>query len=113
MEKHDSGAILDTAMLAGRILGAFVQECNDKSDSETAKALETGAWLFLTAAATHQAMHLYIIWLCKFLDMDPFHQGQSSFQNASGCLGAVDDNVQVLRQLVGSNRVVRTLEKVI
>jgi hypothetical protein len=58
MEKHDSGAVLDTAMLAGRILGAFVQECPDKSVSETAKAYETGAWLFLTAASTHQAFLL-------------------------------------------------------
>ena len=40
-------------------------------------------------------------------------QGQSSFQNASGCLGAVDDNVKALQQIVGSNRVVRTLEKVV
>ncbi len=54
MEKHDPGAVLDTAMLAGRILDAFVHECQEKSGPETAKALETGAWLFLTAAATHQ-----------------------------------------------------------
>ena len=75
MEKHDPGAVLDTAMMAGRILGAFVHECHDKSDSETAKALETGAWLFLTAAATHQAGLLHSFGVMQTSELCSFPSG--------------------------------------
>lgn len=57
MEKPDPVAILDTAVIAGRILEAFVSECQESSPSERAKAIEFGAWLSLTAAATHHVSH--------------------------------------------------------
>jgi hypothetical protein len=53
MGKPDPISILDTAVIAGRILEAFMGECREISVSEKTKAIEFGAWLSLTAAATH------------------------------------------------------------